>query len=118
MSPTPTTGPPTRASTRMSEHTLEDFSHSYDRLTKREREVLDQLSTGRTLDEIALELCLSIHTIRQYTQNVLTTLHARSQREAVCMLLNFRLNMQRDDMLVSAREKVRELTTLLDRGAA
>lgn len=52
-------------------------------LTERELEVLNLLATGATNKAIALELFLSVNTIRNYVQSILTKLDAHSKLEAV-----------------------------------
>jgi DNA-binding NarL/FixJ family response regulator len=52
-------------------------------LTGREREVLTLLSTGLNANSIALELYLSINTVRKHVQSILLKLHTHSQLEAV-----------------------------------
>ncbi|MEM7286797.1 MAG: response regulator transcription factor [Actinomycetota bacterium] len=52
-------------------------------LTERELEVLGCLADALTVDEIAEELYLSIHTVRNHVRSIRTKLHARSQLEAV-----------------------------------
>jgi DNA-binding NarL/FixJ family response regulator len=54
-----------------------------DDLTSREREVLTLLANGRSTDELANELFLSLHTVRNHVRNILTKLHARTKLEAV-----------------------------------
>jgi DNA-binding NarL/FixJ family response regulator len=52
-------------------------------LTEREREILELLARGWTNKVIAAELHLSVNTIRNYVQYVLTKLGAHSKLEAV-----------------------------------
>ena len=52
-------------------------------LTPRELTVLRLLATGMSTPAIAAELHLSVNTVRNHTQNVLTKLDAHSQLEAV-----------------------------------
>lgn len=52
-------------------------------LTARETEVLALLAEAKNVDEIANELYLSVHTVRNHVRALLTKLHARSQLEAV-----------------------------------
>ncbi len=52
-------------------------------LTEREREVLALVATGATNREIALELHLSHHTVKDYTRNVFRKLEVRNRAEAV-----------------------------------
>jgi two-component system response regulator DevR len=52
-------------------------------LTDREREVLKLLARGATNKAIAAELFLSVNTIRNYVQGILTKLDAHSKLEAV-----------------------------------
>lgn len=54
-------------------------------LSSRELEVLQLLASARTIDEIAAELFLSPHTVRNHVKQVLSKLGAHSQLEAVVM---------------------------------
>jgi len=52
-------------------------------LTEREREVLALVATGATNREIAAQLHLSHHTVKDYTRNVFRKLEVRNRAEAV-----------------------------------
>lgn len=52
-------------------------------LTEREREILALMARGSTNRVIASELYLSVNTVRNYVQSVLTKLHSHSKLEAV-----------------------------------
>jgi DNA-binding NarL/FixJ family response regulator len=52
-------------------------------LTAREREVLRHLARGESNEDIANELFVSTHTIRNHVQNILTKLNAHSKLSAV-----------------------------------
>ncbi len=52
-------------------------------LTKRELEILQLLARARNAEEIATDLFLSVHTVRNHIRAVLTKLEARSQLEAL-----------------------------------
>jgi DNA-binding NarL/FixJ family response regulator len=52
-------------------------------LTTREREVLMLLSEGASTEEIAHQLFLSLHTVRNHVRNILTKLQARTKLGAV-----------------------------------
>jgi DNA-binding NarL/FixJ family response regulator len=54
-----------------------------DTLTEREREVLALVATGATNREIAEQLHLSHHTVKDYTRNVFRKLEVRNRAEAV-----------------------------------
>jgi DNA-binding CsgD family transcriptional regulator len=56
-------------------------------LTPRQLEVLQQLSNGYTTKEVAANLCISVHTVRNHIQNALSKLHAHGQVEAVAEVL-------------------------------
>ena len=56
-------------------------------LTAREREVLQALALGRTTKQIADELFISVVTVRNHVQNVLSKLDAHSKLEAVTIAL-------------------------------
>jgi DNA-binding NarL/FixJ family response regulator len=52
-------------------------------LSKREREVLDELGMGASTEQIAARLFLSVHTVRNHVHSVLHKLNAHSRLEAV-----------------------------------
>ena len=54
-----------------------------ERLTGREREVLQRLANGDTNDDIAAQLFLSIHTVHTHVRNILTKLEFHSRLQAV-----------------------------------
>ena len=58
---------------------------AFDRLTPRERQVLEGLIEGRRADDIAAASFVSVTTVRNQIQSVLTKLGAGSQIEAVAM---------------------------------
>lgn len=57
------------------------------RLTEREREVLDLLTTGLRNDEIAQRLFISPFTVQSHVSNILGKLGLRSKTEAVAFVL-------------------------------
>lgn len=58
----------------------------YGRLTPREREVLELLSTGASPAAIAEQLRISLNTCRGYLRTLMAKLGARSQREVVAFV--------------------------------
>ena len=54
-------------------------------LTAREREVLRHLARGQSNEDIATELYVSLHTVRNHVQNILTKLNAHSKLSAVAI---------------------------------
>jgi DNA-binding NarL/FixJ family response regulator len=52
-------------------------------LTDRELEVLRELSTGASNQEIARKLVISLSTVKNHLHNILTKLHLRNRREAM-----------------------------------
>jgi DNA-binding NarL/FixJ family response regulator len=54
-------------------------------LTTREREVLRHLARGQSNEDIAKDLFVSLHTIRNHVQNILTKLNAHSKLSAVAI---------------------------------
>lgn len=54
-----------------------------DRLSLREKEVLDWLSKGYSYKEIANELFISIETVRTHIRNIYEKLHVRNRSEAL-----------------------------------
>jgi DNA-binding CsgD family transcriptional regulator len=72
---------------------LEDVEGSFsferdaiDRLTPREREILDLLALGNGTKQIADHLVISSKTVKTHVQNILAKLGAASRLEAVAML--------------------------------
>jgi DNA-binding NarL/FixJ family response regulator len=56
-------------------------------LSPREREVLDGLAEGQAYKQIAAQLNVSIHTVRNYIRRIYEKLHVRSSAEAVAKYL-------------------------------
>ena len=52
-------------------------------LTDREHQILRLLADANTVSDISTQLVLSVHTVRNHIQSILTKLHARNQLEAV-----------------------------------
>ncbi len=60
-----------------------EVASSIDRLTRREREILAAIRSGRTAQEIAEQLFVSVGTVRTHIQSVLLKLGVTSQLAAV-----------------------------------
>lgn len=60
-------------------------------LTSREREVLRHLARGQSNEDIAGELFVSVHTVRNHVQNILTKLNAHSKLSAVAIAMRLGL---------------------------
>ena len=58
-----------------------------ERLTDRQREVLDGLAAGKAYKQIADEMNMSIHTVRTYIRRIYEKLHVHSRTEAVAKYL-------------------------------
>lgn len=56
-------------------------------LTRREAEVLRMVAAGRSNREIARELFIAVHTVKNHVHNILTKLGARSRAEAIALTL-------------------------------
>jgi DNA-binding NarL/FixJ family response regulator len=56
-------------------------------LTAREREVLRHVARGESNEDIAKDLYVSLHTIRNHVQNILTKLNAHSKLSAVAIAM-------------------------------
>lgn len=54
-----------------------------DELSRREREILDQLARGRQYKEIAEELGVAFNTVRTHVGRIYEKLHVHSRREAI-----------------------------------
>ena len=61
------------------------------RLTRRQIEVLLLMAEGKSSDEIAEDLGISIHTVRTHTQGILRSLNATTRLEAVSRALHDRI---------------------------
>lgn len=65
-------------------------SVAFPQLTHREAEVLDQIALGRTNDQIAQTLFLSVKTVRNNVSAILSKLNVGSRAEAVAVALRIR----------------------------
>lgn len=75
---------PTLASSILHEMTREPVD-PFDRLTPREREILELVAKGHTNREIGEQLYLAEKTVKHYMTNVLQKLHVRSRLEAALL---------------------------------
>ena len=66
----------------------------YNRLTRREREVLILVAQGATNREIANNLFISTHTVKVHLHNILTKLHARNRQVATARAVTESLEKQ------------------------
>ena len=69
----------------------------FNRLSRREREVLTLITTGATLHEMASALYVSHHTVRTHVQNVIEKLEVHSRVEAASMVVEYDLLGRFDD---------------------
>lgn len=60
----------------------------FDALTEREREVLALIARGASNKRIALDLNLSLHTVKRHVANIIGKLGVRSRGEAIARFLN------------------------------
>ena len=67
------------------------FADMYDRLTRREIEIIQLICNGNTTDEIANILNLSSHTVESHRSNIFSKLDVRNVAELVA--LAFRVGM-------------------------
>jgi len=58
-----------------------------EKLSKREIQVLELIVDGKTSQEIADELCISITTVRTHTQNVYRKLEVYNRAEATAIAI-------------------------------
>ena len=63
----------------------------FDRLTRRQKEVLQMVFQGKTTDAIAKELYVSPHTIRTHRQNIQSLLQLENRYEATWFAMAFDL---------------------------
>jgi len=54
-------------------------SQEMQRLTTREREILERVATGATNREIALQLCIAENTVKNHLKNILAKLHIQNR---------------------------------------
>ncbi len=59
-------------------------------LTAREEQILQMLEMGLSNREIALRLCIAVHTVKNHVHSVLTKLGVRSRAEAAAWSRNSR----------------------------
>ena len=64
-----------------------DAQSRLERLTPRERQILEQMATGATPERIAQALRMSPHTLRTHMQNILTKLGVHSKMEALVLAI-------------------------------
>jgi DNA-binding NarL/FixJ family response regulator len=64
-----------------------DVRSRLERLTPRERQILEQMATGATPEQIAQTLRMSPHTLRTHMQNILTKLGVHSKMEALVLAI-------------------------------
>ena len=60
-------------------------------LSNREKEVLNQLSNGKSYQEIGEKLYISVDTVRHHIRNIYRKLHVHSQSEAVAKAIRKKL---------------------------
>ena len=60
-------------------------------LTNREKEILQLLSRGNSFKMIAVDLCISLDTVRTHIKRIYDKLHVRSQIEAVSKAISEKL---------------------------
>lgn len=64
-----------------------DARQRLERLTPRERQILERMATGAASSEIARSLGMSPHTLRTHTQNILMKLGVHSKMEALVLAI-------------------------------
>jgi DNA-binding CsgD family transcriptional regulator len=57
-------------------------------LSDREREVLEQIARGHSIEDISADLYLSPHTVRTHIKNILRKMGARTRAHAVAMAMS------------------------------
>jgi DNA-binding NarL/FixJ family response regulator len=63
----------------------------YEPLTKREEQILESISRGNTINEIASDLYFSPHTVITYRRNLLIKIDARNGAELIRKAFELRL---------------------------
>lgn len=64
----------------------------HESLSDRERQLVGMMATGKTMTEIANELCLSIKTISTYRTRILEKLNLKTSGEIIAYAINNNLN--------------------------
>jgi DNA-binding NarL/FixJ family response regulator len=64
----------------------------HESLSDRERQLVGMMATGKTMTEIANELCLSIKTISTYRTRILEKLNLRTSGEIIAYAINNNIN--------------------------
>jgi DNA-binding NarL/FixJ family response regulator len=68
-----------------------------DTLTRREAQVLELLAAGRTNNEIAVQLVVSIHTIERHLQNAYRKIGVRNRADAAAYIVRTELQRSESD---------------------
>lgn len=63
-------------------------NHNNEPLTEKEREVLQQLVSGKSYKQIAATLAIGIETVRTHIKHIYTKLHVSSMSQAVAKAIN------------------------------
>lgn len=70
---------------------LESIRERIDRLTERERQVIDLILTGKLTKEIAYELSISISTVEAHRANIMRKMQAKNLAQLIKFYLQFQL---------------------------
>jgi two-component system, LuxR family, response regulator FixJ len=77
---------------------LDKILNRLNTLTPREKEVLNQIVSGRPNKEIASELGITIRTVKEHRGRVMEKMEANSLAELVTMIVTVRLNGNQGDI--------------------
>jgi FixJ family two-component response regulator len=72
----------------------EDIRERVDRLSQRERQVLDLITDGKLTKEIAYELSVSISTIEAHRANIMRKMQAKNLAQLINFYLKFQFDLQ------------------------
>ena len=85
-------------------HKRRDNSEKLEQLTKREVEILTQLSKGSLYKEIADHMSISLDTVRTHLQHIYNKLQVHSRHEAVLKFLGRHGEMEKSDTSPTRRK--------------
>jgi len=85
-------------------------------LSRRQREVLDNIAAGRTCAQIAEGMGVSIHTVRNHVRRIYKKLHVRKSAQAVAMRGKVSLKMPRSEKAFFPAHRLRKGSNCQDFG--
>ena len=74
-------------------------------MTSREREICTTLAKGFTNQQIAAELGITEHTVRNHTRAIFRTLQVRTRGEVIVLYLSGSLSASKDEKTVAVKRR-------------